>query len=119
MAKWLIAIVLLGCFNALFFSLVDISSSGVARWLAYGFVSLALLCPFILSAIKYRCSEVHATMLVISGIYAVMEFIAGVVIMLINPVGYTASLVIQLILFCVALVAYISYYKLDRTNNNL
>lgn len=116
MIKLLVALLLLGCFNVVFFCLSDVALLHTAAWISYGFVSFALLFPFFLSVVKYKKSDIHATMVIVGSIYTIVEFIVGGLFMVFNPDAYKWALILQVLLLCLALMAFLAYLKLDRYN---
>ncbi len=93
------AVLLLG-FNILFFICSGIDNS-LSVWLSYGFVNLAIVLPFLISGLKWKRTDIKTVAVVISGVYAVIELVAGIVLMVVDPANFKWSLLINSILFVI------------------
>ena len=96
----LLDLVFLIVFNAIFF-LADGSDRNLAVWISYAFIHIAYLMTLVtplLSGKSKNSGTYGAVIGSVSFTYFILEFITGVIIILVNPESFKAALIIQLIL---------------------
>ena len=102
----LLDLVFLIVFNAIFF-LADGSDRNLSVWISYAFIHIAYLMTLVtplLSGKSKNSSTFGAVIGSVSFTYFILEFIVGVIIILINPEGFKAAFIIQLIMAGIYLV---------------
>jgi len=104
-------LVFLVVFNVLFF-LLGGTEHNVAVWLSYGFIHLAYLfliaTPFLIK--KGKSAAVFGfSLYVISSIYFFIEFVVGVLFILIAPDGFKLALSIQIVILGIYAVLLLSH----------
>lgn len=108
-----IALIIIGCFNVIFFLLNDTENS-TSTWIIYSFINIALLSPVVIGLLKFRKSDMSASATLISGIYCIVELFVGIIFFLINPENWIWPFIIQFVLLCIAAVLVLSYLAIDK-----
>lgn len=114
MLRLLILLLLLGAFNGSFFLFNDSETINMATWITYGFINFGITLPFIFSMLQYKRPENMVTILTVSTIYAVVEFIIGIIILMITPECFKVPLFIQGFVAIVAVILCMSLFKLEN-----
>ena len=92
-------------FNISFFLLKDSEVHG-ATWISYGFIHLAYIGLLLTQLLDEKHKEVSLRLSshLVSIIYFIVELITGVIFIIMNPVGFKATLIIQTVLFGLYLI---------------
>ncbi len=109
----IIGLIIIACFNVVFY-LINGTDCSASTWTTYAFVNLALLTPFLISFIKFKKSDMSASAILISSIYCVVELIAGIILLVVNPESWIWPFVLQFVLLCIAAVLVLSYLAIDK-----
>lgn len=109
----LILTTLLACFNILFFLAAGFEHS-ISVWINYGFINLSILFPFMISVFKWKRSDVQLSAVFMACIYCVIELVAGIIMILVDPQNYLWSVMINGILFTVFFVSLIVMAMISR-----
>ncbi len=97
-------------FNTIFF-MADASNYGGAAWLSYGFIHFAYLMMLLAPVFTRKTTNTAVLGFPISSIsstYFMIELIVGVIIILINPDGIKATLIIHMIITAIYLILLLS-----------
>lgn len=98
-------------FNTIYF-MVGASRYGSAAWISYGFIHFAYL-MLLFTPIFTRKTKNTAVLgfpiVSISSTYFLLEFIVGVILIIINPEGFKVPLVIQMIVTAFYLILLLSH----------
>lgn len=108
-----IELIVLICFNVVFY-LFNGTGNSTSMWVTYAFVNIALILPFLISALKFRKSDMSASAILISGIYCFVELIVGIILLIINPESWIWPFVLQFIILSIAAVLVFSYLAIDK-----
>lgn len=92
-------------FNVSFFLLKSSEVYG-ATWISYGFIHVAYIGVLLTQFLDEKHEEVSLSLSshLVSIIYFIVELIIGIIFIIVNPVGFKAALILQLILFGVCLI---------------
>ena len=100
-------------FNALFFTLGDSAEQKTSVWISYGFIHFAYLMLLITPKLIRKggkSAEVFGFSLYsISSFYFLIQFVTGLVFILVSPDSYKAAFVIQLCLAGLYCIMFISH----------
>ena len=94
-----LAVLLLG-YNILFFICSGFENS-LSVWISYGFINIAIILPFLISAMKWERTDIKTSAVTIAGVYTAIELIAGIILILVDPANFKWSLIINSILFII------------------
>lgn len=98
-------------FNTIYF-MVGTTGYGEAAWISYGFIHFAylmlLFTPFFTRKTK-NTQVLGLPIVTVSSVYFLTEFVAGVVLILINPEGFKLPLIIQMLIAAVYLIVLLSF----------
>ena len=98
-------------FNTIYY-MVGVSRYESAAWISYGFIHfsyLMMLFTPILTRKTKNTAILGFPIVSISSTFFLIEFIVGVILILINPVGFKLPLVIQMIITAIYLVLLLSH----------
>ena len=86
-------------FNISFFLLKG-NEVYAATWISYGFIHLAYIGVLITRFLdeKHEAADLVLSSYLVSIVYFVVEFIIGIVFIIVNPIGFKVALIIQMVL---------------------
>jgi len=92
-------------FNMSFFLLKSSEVYG-ATWISYGFIHLAYIGVLLTQFLDEKHEEVSLSLSshLVSIVYFILELITGIIFIIVNPLGFKAALIIQLVLFGLYLI---------------
>ena len=92
-------------FNISFFLLKGNDVYG-ATWISYGFIHLAYIGVLLTQFLDEKHEEVSLRLSshLVSIIYFIVELITGIIFIIVNPVGFKAAVILQLIIFGLYLI---------------
>lgn len=114
----LLDLIFLVVFNVVFFVLGE-GSGPASVWISYAFIhfayAMAVATPFITG--KSKQAVLGVSVYAISSGYFLVEFIVGVVFILLSPESFKPALVVQLILAAIYLAMLIIFLLVNETTN--
>lgn len=112
--KLLTLLTLLACFNGLFY-LCSGSDNSLSTWISFACINLSFMLPYLVSATKWQRPDIKSSAILMLAFYCVIELVAGLTLIIVDPQNYLWSLIINTILLTVAIVLLLSFAIASRT----
>lgn len=111
--KIFLVLVIIICFNAIFY-IFHGTDNKTAVWIIYGFMNMSIIYTTIIASLNYNKSDIKMSSIIIGVIYCIAEMVVGTILLLIAPDSSLWVVLLQLVIFCIALGGNLSYLIMDR-----